>query len=352
MRFESPAKYVDISMTNTDEKSVSAFWNSLAEAGKDGLIANFRHHIDALHLNDWGVYEFAKSVASQLFPDNYNEQAVAVVFVVNQLGYKAKVGRVGKQLLCLLPVRNTIYGVSFLRQGNVNYYVYSPSDLPVPTGSLYTYALDFPEAQAIFDMHIYEPLDFESTTGEYTFTTKWRGKDIEVKINKGILEFYDSYPQVDVEVYADAAPSNEWAAQIRRTLAPMLEDRDDYGATAALLNFMHKSFPYATDEDQFGHEKYLFCEESFYYKGSDCEDHAILFSYLVRTLVGRDVILLDYPDHIAAAVNFSDPSVAGDYYMYNGKKYVVCDPTYFGASIGESMPQYKNVGAKLIGLRK
>ncbi len=76
-----------------------------------------------------------------------------------------------------------------------------------------------------------------------------------------------------------------------------------------------------------------------------------MFSYLVRKLLGLDVVLLDYPGHIATAVKFTE-EVGGSYLQLEDGKYVVCDPTYFGASAGMSMPQYQNVKLSVIELNK
>lgn len=349
---ECPVSYGSLVLNGTDEKSVSNFWKSLAQEGTESFIRQCREQINSLRLNDWGVYELSKSLAKKLFPSQYNEQAITTVFIVNQLGFNAKVGRKEKQLVCLLPIRDVVYSLPYLKCSDTRYYIFCPAPIPSPESSIYTYSLDFPQAQYIFDMNIYEPMNFDSAGDGHTFSTHWLGEAISLQVNKGFIDFYSKYPQVDLKVYANAAPDPRWAKQIQNNLSPLLEERDEYEATAALLNFMHKSFPYAYDDDQFGCEKYFFCEENFYYKGSDCEDHAILFSYLVRTLVGLDMILLDYPDHVATAVHFNDPTIKGDYYMLNGKKYIVCDPTYLGASIGETMPRYKNSKPELIKLRR
>ena len=83
---------------------------------------------------------------------------------------------------------------------------------------------------------------------------------------------------------------------------------------------------------------------------NDCEDRSILFSFLVRNLLHLDVVLLDYPDHIATAICFSN-DVPGDYFYCNGKKYTVCDPTYIGACAGMTMDGYQNqeFGVKFLG---
>lgn len=127
----------------------------------------------------------------------------------------------------------------------------------------------------------------------------------------------------------------------------MVQGRNEADAANILINFVQTAFQYQTDGQQFGYEKPFFVEELFYYPYSDCEDRAMLFSYLVRKLLGLDVVLLDYPEHIATAVRFNG-NVSGDYLMVNGQKYIVCDPTYIGASIGMTMPRYKTVSAKVL----
>ncbi|NCE72853.1 hypothetical protein D1136_08020 [Odoribacter sp. Z80] len=63
--------------------------------------------------------------------------------------------------------------------------------------------------------------------------------------------------------------------------------------------------------------------------------------------MGLDVVLLHYPNHLATAVASGD-DVPGDYLMLDGRKYLVCDPTYINAGIGEAMPQYKQIKAEVM----
>ena len=82
---------------------------------------------------------------------------------------------------------------------------------------------------------------------------------------------------------------------------------------------MQTSFNYKTDDGQFGEENYLFPEETLHYRYSDCEDRSILFTWLVKNILGLDVIGLDYPGHVAAAVALDNP-VSGDSVTYKEKK--------------------------------
>ena len=75
----------------------------------------------------------------------------------------------------------------------------------------------------------------------------------------------------------------------------------------------------------------------------------MLFSRLVRDLLGLDVVLIYYPGHLATAVKFSS-EVSGDYITYDGARYTICDPTYINASVGMTMPDMDNASAFVVVL--
>ena len=83
----------------------------------------------------------------------------------------------------------------------------------------------------------------------------------------------------------------------------------------------------------------MFSNETLYYNKSDCEDRAILFSYLVKELFGVGVIGVKYKDHMATALYIP---MKGDSVKAGRRKFVIADPTYINANIGQSMPQYKS----------
>lgn len=121
-------------------------------------------------------------------------------------------------------------------------------------------------------------------------------------------------------------------------------------AANMLLNFVQTAFDYRTDGEQFGSERPLFSDETFYYPYCDCEDRSILYASLVWDLLGLDVVLLYYPGHLATAVDFEE-EITGDYFPLEGRKYVVCDPTYINAEIGNAMPNYRTVPARIIRIK-
>ena len=70
----------------------------------------------------------------------------------------------------------------------------------------------------------------------------------------------------------------------------------------------------------------------------------------MKELLGLDVVLLEYPSHIATAVCFNE-KIEGDYFDLSGKKYIICDPTYIGAPIGKSMPDMLKLNANILRIR-
>ena len=169
-----------------------------------------------------------------------------------------------------------------------------------------------------------------------------------ITVNRNLIDFYDDYPQSNAwNIYAQTSLSAFAKEQLYPVLRRAIADKEKTVAANILIDFVQTAFEYKTDDEQFGDERPLFADETLYYPYSDCEDRAILYSILVRDLLGLDVVLLHYPNHLATAVYFAD-DVAGDYLMLNGRKYIVCDPTYIGASIGNAMPQFKRTASKIV----
>ena len=161
-----------------------------------------------------------------------------------------------------------------------------------------------------------------------------------------LIRFCNDYPACDYSILASVPLSVSAKEQLYPVLKEAIAGKDEKAAADMLLDFVQTGFGYQTDEEQFGREKTFFADEMFYYENSDCEDRAILYSILVKDLLGLDVVLLDYPAHVAAAVCFN-AEVQGDYFDIEGKKYTICDPTYIGASCGQAMPALKNVQARI-----
>ena len=151
-------------------------------------------------------------------------------------------------------------------------------------------------------------------------------------------------------MYANTPMQQEVQTSLYPKLKQLIAGDDELDAVNKILNWVQTAFIYEYDDKVWGHDRAFFAEETLFYPYCDCEDRSILFTRLVRDLLGLDCILVYYPGHLASAVCFTQ-QVNGDYIFLNSRKFIVSDPTYIGAPIGMTMPDIDNKAAKVILLK-
>lgn len=333
------------SLNGLNENSIADAYEALCNSDYKPLLADCAQIRKDLRLNDWGVFTLVRQVADT-YCGTANESIVMQQFLLNEMGYKARMARKATEDKMMLFVATdcSIYAHPYITLNGQNYYNLSGNNEQC---QFYMCQKDSPKAKNSVGMQLKEAPLFPGTVVSSTHQAKGSAARVTVDVPKALMDFYKDYPQCDYSVYFNAPVNAAMENRILSSLAPLVQGRNEADAANILINFVQTAFQYQTDGQQFGYEKPFFVEELFYYPYSDCEDRAMLFSYLVRELLGLDVVLLDYPEHIATAVRFNG-NVSGDYLMVNGRKYIVCDPTYIGASIGMTMPRYKTVSAKVL----
>ena len=333
------------SLNGLNENAIADAYEALCNSDYKPLLADCAQIRKDLRLNDWGVFTLVRQVADT-YCGTANESIVMQQFLLNEMGYKARMARKATEDKMMLFVATdcSIYAHPYITLNGQNYYNLSGNNEQC---QFYMCQKDSPKAKNSVGMQLKEAPLFPGTVVSSTHQAKGSAARVTVDVPKALMDFYKDYPQCDYSVYFNAPVNAAMENRILSSLAPLVQGRNEADAANILINFVQTAFQYQTDGQQFGYEKPFFVEELFYYPYSDCEDRAMLFSYLVRKLLGLDVVLLDYPEHIATAVRFNG-NVSGDYLMVNGRKYTVCDPTYIGASIGMTMPRYKTVSAKVL----
>ncbi|MCH5174119.1 MAG: hypothetical protein J1D85_07940, partial [Bacteroidales bacterium] len=299
------------------------------------------------HLPDWGYVRFVEQMTTAFFQTTQlNEARLMQMYILTQSGYKVRIGRADNRLVLLLPSDDDIYMYSYLTVDGKRYYV---ADKSMRQGSFNVFTREFPKEQNFSLQITKQPLFTSDLTVPRHLQSKHNNElAADVATNKGLIAFYNEYPlSNNWDIYANASLSRQAKEQLYPVLRRAISGKNKPTAANIMLHFVQTAFEYATDEEQFGVERPLFADETLYYPYSDCEDRAILYSILVRELLGLDVVLLHYPGHLATAVCF-DADVPGDYMMIGGRRYTVCDPTYINADIGQAMPQFKQTAAKVI----
>ncbi len=329
-------------LTAINEKGISDYWVSISKSEYELFLTQLNKISQELQLNDWGKFDLIDKISNELFEDK-NDRALFVFFILNHWGMEAKVGKINEEIALLIPFQNIIYKKSFLLLNKNKYYIMND----MPDGLIQTFEQKFSNSNKILDLKLLKSpnLGSDYTTNNIIF--KKYNTLLEINFNKSLIAFNKHYPLTDLNIFFTAKVDPITENNIIKNLYPLLKDKNELEAVNILLDFVENSFEYKTDLEQFGYEKFYFPEDILFYPYSDCEDRAIFFSYLVRTLLKLEVIGLDYKTHVATAIKFNS-NVNGDYVLINNERYIICDPTYIGASAGMCMPQFKSENPEII----
>lgn len=351
VRFDDAHRFA---INGTGGDALSHVWLQLSSSEYNNLINDCLELRARMRLCDWAYLSLLNTMA-QACMGRTNEATMLAAYVFCQSGYKMRIGKTNGRLYLLYATDHCIYGKSYFRMDGNDYYVFNGD-----AENMEICDVAYPNERALSLLIPNQPLLACNKTPPRTLQSE-RYEDVkaEVSVNKNLLDFYNTYPPSSVNgdfmtrwaMYANTPLDEESKGGLYSSLKEKTAGLGKKEAVERLLNFVQTAFVYEYDDKVWGHDRAFFAEETLYYPYSDCEDRSILFSRLVRDLLELDVILIYYPGHLATAVCF-DNSVNGDYIMLNGRKFVVCDPTYIGAGVGLSMPDMDNQGAKIILLDK
>lgn len=325
-----------------DKAAISDYWSSLSQADYDDLLDQLKVQKNSLQLNDWAYASLIDKLAARINNNSRNESALLSWFLLVKSGYRARIAYDDTAIYLLVPSQHELFEVSYFTFDGRRYYAIAFDGEEQQLGRVYTYDGEYPDATKAFDMQVTSSVASSEQAEHRHLSFKFEGKqyNVDVAYDRGRVKFFSSYPQLKLDLYFTSGVSASTATPLQQQLAKYMQGMSEQQAVNFLLRFVQTSLQYATDDSQFGRENYLFPEETLFYPYSDCEDRAVLFAWLVRSLLNLDVVGLDYPGHVAAAVHFN-AAVSGDSVTYQGKSYTVTDPTFINASAGMTMPDFK-----------
>lgn len=337
------------------EASIREFWKSMSESHNDVIVEQALGWKREMQLNDWGYCLLVKRIAEALFPKQENESVLAAWFLLMRSGYDARVGYDGGSAYLLLPATTQLFGLPYFSfsGSSSRYYALNPgSDEGRLPRSVNTYEGTYAGATKMFDFSLtaLPRLGSRPIPRKIRFTFGQEIRAISVTVDQTLANFLRQYPQTPFEYYFNAPVSAAAAHDLVEGLTPLVKGKSEVEAVNILLRFVQTAFNYKTDQENFGREKPLFVDETLFYEGSDCEDRAILFGFLVKSLTGLPIVGLNYPGHMATAVKFG-AETGGDIVQVGGAKYTVCDPTYVFADAGRSMPEFKSKEPRIIAMK-
>lgn len=339
-------------LNGVNERAISKLWAQFQDNNVYSKISSSLQQARlAYNLNDWLTYILVRKYSDAIYANDANSSLVLSHYILANMGFNVRIGKSSNgRILILIPFKQNIYERPFLKINGVRYYIFFEETGRINNKSIGTVSTcNLPKDASlgkslniVLENPVLPPKGYIEYTKSYgSMTLKGRIPEVAIMIGKDHL-------QTDVPVYASSTLSSEFRQDLLSQVASQISGLSEYEAVGKLLKFIQHAFSYKTDLDQFGYEKPFYVEENFYYPANDCEDRSILLAFLVRNLLHLDVHLLYYPRHEATAIKFSNQSINGDGYVYqDGSKYIICDPTYIGAGVGQCMPEYENVKPKV-----
>ena len=343
----------NIKLRELKENAIADVWKQLSDSRYDITIKTALDARQTNNLCDWGYMKMLQAVTEKHYGKT-NEAVLVQAFLMTQSGYRIRLGRNEGRLYMLVASQYDIFHMRYYTINGTKFYNVNGGEKSLP---MQITEANYGKEQSLSLQMSSLPKFNNDPTPKRTLTSR-KGVTSVASVNKNMIDFFNTYPQA----YFNGDVGTQWASYANTPMEKSVKDMlypplkktisgmSEKEAVGILLNWVQTAFEYEYDDKIWGRERAFFAQETLYYPYCDCEDRAILFSRLVRDLVGLDVVLLNYPEHLAAAVAFNE-NVKGDYLMYKNRKYVVCDPTYINAGVGRTMPNMNNREAQIIALQ-
>ena len=336
--FTLPSGIQEAKFYPQSKKGINNFFNTLVGIEYEVLLSEIKQKSFELNLNDWGKYLLIKRTSEKIF-SNQNDSRLLEWFLFNKLGYSLRVGLANKHIIVMYESKKIIYNTPRYTINKKNFYIVSEY---ASKGSekIFTYKQNHPEANKLFDLSMESLPNLEKNLKikKLTFRENMKKYAIEYRYNQNLIDFMATYPQADYETFFNAPLQEESYQDIVNGLRKYINGKKSSNAINFVLHFVQNAFKYEVDMKQFAREKVMFADETLFYNKSDCEDRAILFARLVKDIFKIAVVGVQYNDHMTTALHIP---IKGDTVRVNSRKYVIADPTFKYASIGQNMNKYK-----------
>lgn len=343
-------------LKGTDKKSISEAFIELTAKGYANLIHDCLKLREQYKLCDWAYYMMLQTISEQACGKGTNEAIFLQGVLLNQSGYQMRFAlEDDSKLHIMLRMDGFPYRRGYLIADGKLFFLMDGSKAK----NLTVCDAAYPGEQ-MMSLSVPELPELAKNLSESrTVISRFVNVKADMQMNKNLMDFYTDYPTSydgkDVMTrwayYANAPVASEIKDKVYPQLRQQIGSLPKVQAANLLLNWIQMGLTYGYDDKVWGHDRAFFAEESLFYPFCDCEDRSILFSHLVRDLLGLDIVLVYYPGHLYTAVCFNE-DVAGDYIMVNGRKFTVADPTFYNANVGKTMSKMDNSKAKVILLQR
>ena len=340
-----------VRMAGVSENAVADAWEKLCQPAYNNLVVDCLNLRTKNKLCDWEYLMMLQALSQKLYGNGTNEATLLMAFLYSQSGYKIRLGEAGGKLQMLYASQHIVYNKRYYTLDGDKFYPLNDKITDIRIN-----AAKYPKEQSLSLWVPNSPYAaFQASPLRKLTAKRYPDMSVNVSVNKNQLPFYESYPTSEVggnfmtrwAMYANTPICEQARQELYPQLKKGLTGVSQLMQVEKLLNWVQTAFVYKYDEEVWGADRAFFPDETLYYPYCDCEDRSILLTRLVRDLLGLKCVLVYYPGHLASAIAIPGDA-KGDYLMVNGTRFMICDPTYIGASVGHAMPDMDNAQAKVI----
>lgn len=335
-------------------RAIANAWSEVGSAVDDALLDALAAQRSSLGLDDWGSLLLIQAYADAAVAQRDAATLLAWYLLVHS-GLDVHGARDDRRLLLLVPSTHRMFDLPYLTLDDQRYYIspHAPERIADRRSDFHTHESRFPGEVRPVSTVMAAPAGLPPRPQQRALSFRFGAEQHELSVAYDLnrVEYLDALPQFGIERYFRAPPDPVLVEGLLPQVSALLAGRAAEDGVNLLLRMLQQGLAYQTDAQQFGRENYLLPAETLHYPYADCEDRAVLFAWVARSLLQLEVVGLDYPGHIAAAVASDAPAQAGGSFLLGPQRYVVADPTYINADAGMVMPDFAHADPQPIEVR-
>ena len=327
-----------VALRALDENAIADALERMSAPSHDNMIVDCLELRERLCLSDWAYINMLDALSKEIYGSDANSATLLMAYLYMSSGYKMRLAKDGSRLYMLYASRHYVYEQPFFLIDEVRYY--GMETLPHSL-NICDAAFDN-EAPLSLIVAGAQQLAFAPAQKHAFAAVDYPGFGVEVTVNKNMLDFYSTVPTSMIgenmytrwAMYANTPMDPGVAAELYPAIESAIEGMSEVEAVNRILNLVQTGFEYKRDDEVWGGDRVFFPDEALFYSVNDCDDRSVLFSRLVRDILGLDAVLVFVPGHVLVGVEFKG-DVKGGYVTVGNRKFTLCEPTCInGAPVG------------------
>jgi len=292
------------------------------------LLNELRRVREEYNLNDWLFYQLTTQAIEKIGQTKTKRHRVFMRWIIlNMEGFDCRMTYAKSRTYLNIFTKDELFGMPMIEEEGKMFANLSEKEYPeasskslyivgyVPNDSGRAFEFGLKNLPKFTPQIIDKTIDFQTDNAQYS---------IEMSYDATVVALMKGYPYLADDKYFHVPISTTTRNSLLPALRQIIEGKTEKEALSILASFTRNGFSYKLDEDQFGVSRPMIPEELFWYPYSDCEDRCALFHCLTKELLGLDMVILIFDDHVSMAVA---SKMDGDLILANGKEYYVVDPT-------------------------